>query len=56
MRSGHDEESQNSQGVNIDILEEGIRTPEWFQDVSDIYQSTEGLPEPPGEVLGLNGP
>ena len=49
-------ESRNGRGVKIDILDNSIWTPEWFQDISDIYQSTEGLPEPPGEVMGQHGP
>ena len=53
---GHDEESQNGRDVNIDILDDYIRTPEVFRNVSGTYRSAEGLPEPPGEVLGLSGP
>ena len=34
--------------MKIDILDDYIRTPEWFRGLSDIYQSTGGLPEPPG--------
>ena len=49
---GHDEESRNSQEVKIDILDDSIWTLEWFRDVSDIYRSTEGLPELPGESNG----
>ena len=45
---GHDEESRNGQDINIDILDDYIRTPEWFQGLLDIYQSTGRLPEPPG--------
>ena len=52
MSSGHVEESQNGREVKIDRLDDSIRTPGWFQSVSDIYRSTEGLPEPPGEVMG----
>ena len=40
---GHDEESRNGRDIKIDILDGYIRTPE-------------GLPEPPGEILGLSGP
>ena len=50
---GHDEESQNGRDVKIDILDDYVRTPEWFRGVSNIYRSTGGLLEPPG---GLNGP
>ena len=49
---GHDEESRNGLEVQIDILDDSIRTPEWFRSDSDIYRSTEGLPEPPGESNG----
>ena len=55
MRSRTCEESRNGREVKIDILEGYIRTPEWFRRGSSIFWSTEGLPEPPGEVLGLNG-
>ena len=37
----------------IDILDDGIRTTEWFRSGSGIFRSTEGLREPPG---GSNGP
>ena len=49
----HNEESSNGRDVKIDILDDYVRTPEWFRGVSDIYRSTGGLPEPPGE---FNGP
>ena len=39
----HDEESQNGRDVKIDILDDYVRTPEWFRKVSDIYQSTGGV-------------
>ena len=53
---GHDEESRNGRDVKIDILDDYVRTPEWFRGVSDIDRSTGGLLEPPGELMGLNGP
>ena len=53
---GHDEESRNGRDMKIDILDDYIRTPEWFRGVSGIYRSTGGLPEPPGELMGLNRP
>ena len=53
---GHDEESLNGRDVKIDILDDYVRTPEVFQEVSNIYQSTGGLPDPPGEYIGPNGP
>ena len=46
---GHDEESRNGLDIKIDILDDYVRTPEWFRGVSVIYGSTGGLPEPPGE-------
>ena len=48
--------SLNGREVKIDILDDSICTPEWFRDVADIYQRTEGLPEPLGEVMGQHGP
>src|SRR4051812_12398168 len=44
----HDEESRNGRDMKINILDNYIRTPEWFRGLSDIYRSTGGLPEPPG--------
>ena len=52
---GHDEESRNGRGMNIDILEGYIRTPECFRSVLGIFWSSRRLPEPPGEVVGLMG-
>ena len=49
---GHDEESRNGRDMKIDILEGYVWRPEWFRGVSDIYRSTGGLPEPPGEFSG----
>ena len=42
--------------MNIDILEGYVWTPERFRIGSGIFRSTGGLPEPPGELMGLNGP
>ena len=53
MRSRHDEESRKGREVKIDILEGYIRTPEWFQNVSGIFQRTGRLQEPP---RGSSGP
>ena len=53
---GHDEESRNGRDIKIDILDDYIRTPEVFRVISDKTGVPEGLPEPPGEVLGLSGP
>ena len=53
---GHDEESQNGQDIKIDILDGYIRTPEVFRVILEKIGVPEGLPEPPGEVLGLSGP
>ena len=53
---GHDEESRNGRDIKIDILDDYIRTPEVFRVISEKAGVPEGLPEPPGEVLGLSGP
>ena len=53
---GHDEESRNGRDVKIDILDDYVRTPEVFREVSDIYRSTGGLPETPGGFSGPHGP
>src|SRR3954462_947997 len=53
---GHDEESRNGRDIKIDILDSYVRTSEWFRMVSDNTGVPEGLPEPPGEVMGLIGP
>ena len=53
---GHDEESRNGRDIKIDILEAYIWISETFHMKSGFYRSTRGLPEPPGEVLGLSGP
>ena len=52
----HDEESRNGRYIKIDILDDYVRTPEWFRGVSGIYRSTGGLPEPPEETNGPIGP
>ena len=52
----HDEESRNGQDVKIDILDGYIQTSEVFRVISEKTGVPEGLPEPPGEVLGLSGP
>ena len=39
---GHDEESRNGQDVKIDILDDYVRTPEVFREVSDIYRNPPG--------------
>src|SRR3990170_5821546 len=53
---GHDEESRNGRDIKIDILDHVIRTPEVFRMISGKNGVPEGLPEPPGEVMGLSGP
>ena len=53
---GHDEESRNGRDIKIDILDDYVWTAERFRKVLDIYRSTGGLPEPPGEYIGPNGP
>ena len=51
-----DEKSRNGRDIKIDILDDYVRTPEVCRVISDIYRSTGGLPEPPGEYIGPNGP
>ena len=53
---GHDEESRNGRDIKIDILEAYIWTSEVFRVKSGFYRSTEGLPEPPGGLMGHSGP
>ena len=53
---GHDEESRNGRDIKIDILDGYIRTPEVFRMISEKTGVLEGLPEPPGDVMGLIGP
>ena len=53
---GHDEESRNGRDIKIDILDHVIRTPEVFQIILDKTRVREGLPERPGEVIGLSWP
>ena len=53
---GHDEESRNGRDIKIDILEGYVWTRERFRMSSGIFRSTGGLPEPPVELMGLNGP
>ena len=53
---GHDEESQNGRDINIDILEAYVWTSEVFRVKSTFYWNTGRLPEPPGNLMGLNGP
>ena len=47
---GDEEESRNSRDIKIDILDDYIRTQEWFRELSDIKRSTGGYrnPLPPG--------
>ena len=53
---GHDEESRHGRDIEIDILDGYVWTSEWFRVSLGIYLSTGGLPKPPGEYMGLNGP
>ena len=53
---GHDEESRNGRDIKIDILDSYIWIPEVFRVILEKTGVPEGLPEPPGEVLGLSGP
>ena len=49
---GHDEESRNGRDIKIDILDDYIRHRKCSGEVSDKTGVPEGLPEPPGEVIG----
>ena len=51
----HDEESRNGRDMKIDILEAYVWISEVFRVKSGFYQSTERLPEPPGNLMGLSG-
>ena len=53
---GHDEESRNGRDIKIDILDGYIHTPEVFRVISEKTGVPKGLPEPPGELVGLDGP
>src|SRR3954466_13373750 len=53
---GHDEESRNGRDMKIDILEAYIWISEVYRVKSGFYRSTEGLPEPPGGLMGHSGP
>ena len=52
----HDKESRNGRYIKIDILEAYVWTSEVFRVKSAFYGSTRRLPEPPGNLMGLNGP
>ena len=56
MRWGHDKESRNGRDIKIDILDDYVWTLEGFRVSSGIFWSTGRLPEPPGELMGLNRP
>ena len=53
---GHDEEPRNGRDIKIDILEAYVWTSEVFRVKSTFYRSTGRLAEPPGNLMGLNGP
>ena len=52
---GHDEESRNGRDIKIDILDGYVWTSEGFRASSNIYRSTGGYRNPPGNVMGLLG-
>ena len=52
----HEEESRNGRDIKIDIVDDYVWTSEWFRVSSCIYRSTGGLPEPPGEYMGVIRP
>ena len=43
---GHDEESRNGRDINIDILDDYIRTPEVFRVISEKIGVPEGYQTP----------
>ena len=47
---GHDEESRNGRDVKVDILDDYVRTPKGFWEVSDIYRSIGGVTGTPRGV------
>ena len=53
---GHNKESRNSRDTKIDILDDYIRTQEWFRELSDIKRSTGGYRNPPGGYWAYMGP
>ena len=53
---GHDGESRNGRHIKTNILDGYIWTTEVFRVISEKTEVLEGLPEPPGEVMGLSGP
>ena len=42
--------------IKINILDDVNQTPDEFRGVPDNYRSAGGLSEPPGELMGLDGP
>ena len=50
---GHDEEFQNGGDIKIDILDDYIRTPEWFRTYTGV---SGGYRNPPGSLMGQDGP
>ena len=53
---GHDEESRNGRDINIDILDDYIRTPEVFRVISEKTRVPEGYRNPSRRVNGPHGP
>ena len=49
-------ESLNGQDIKIDILDDYIRTSERFRVIRVFFGVSESYGNPPGEVVGLNGP
>ena len=52
----HDEESRNGRGIKVDILNDVIQTSDAFQRYRIIIGVPEGYRNPPGELMGLDGP
>ena len=53
---GHDEESQNGRDINIDIVDDYIRTPDEFRRSPNKYWSARGVIGTPGGTNGPHGP
>ena len=53
---GHDEESRNGRYIKIDILDDYIRTPEGFREISDKTGAPGGYRNPPRGYWAFMGP
>ena len=53
---GHDEESQNGRDIKIDILDDYIRTSEWFRVIRVFFGVRESYGNSLGSIWALLGP